>query len=72
MRGVELETLPQDSGPDGFTDVVYQTFQEEIIATLPQLFQKTEEEQTLSSSFHERANCLDTEARQRHHKKIKS
>ena len=41
-------------GPDGFTGrSMYQTYNEELIPNLPSVFQKDEEEGTLSKTFYE-------------------
>jgi hypothetical protein len=50
-----IKTPPKKKspGPDRFSAVFYQTFEEELIPTLLQLFHETEKEVTLPNSFHE-------------------
>ena len=45
-------------GPDGFPGEFYQTFKEELTATLLQWFQKTEMEGKLPKSFYEASITL--------------
>ena len=50
-----IKTLPTNKSPepDGFTSEIYQTYREELILILLRLFQKIEEEETLSKTFYE-------------------
>ena len=64
ITSTEIETviknLPKNKRPgqDGFIRELYQTFKEELMTSLPKIFQKITEGQTLSNSFFEAAITL--------------
>jgi hypothetical protein len=49
----QLVSQKGPSGPDGFTSQFYQTFKEELITTLLELFHEIEREGTLPNSVYE-------------------
>ena len=57
-----LKTLPTNKspGPESFTGEFYQTYKEELISILLKLFQKVEEEGTLSKTFYDATTTLIT------------
>ena len=75
MTNTEIEAvikhLPKNKlpGPDGFTEEFYQTFREEIMPILLQLFQTIAEEGTLPNSFYEVTSTLIPKPDKTTHKK---
>ena len=66
-----IKNLPKNKSPepDGFTGEFYQTFREELMPILLELFQKTAKEGILPNSFYEATITLITKADKENMKK---
>ena len=66
-----IKNLPKNKspGPDGLTGEFYQTFREELMPILLELFQKTAKEGILPNSFYEATITLITKADKENMKK---
>ena len=52
-KEIKRVTKNKSSGPGGFTGKFSQTFEEDLIPSLPKLFSKIEEERMFTNSFYE-------------------